>query len=64
MDKPKYFTIYGQMTKSELRTKAMELLEVAEALLEYIDALPEEVVASLPAMPGIDRDFVERVLEI
>jgi hypothetical protein len=41
----------------------VKLLHVAAALLEYIDALPEDVVAKLPAMPGIERDYVETVLE-
>ena len=37
--------------------------EVALALREYIDALPLDVVARLPVMPGIDRDFVDEVLD-
>lgn len=36
--------------------------DVARAALDYIDALPPEVVASLPAMPGFDRDWAENVL--
>lgn len=39
-----------------------ELVAVARAALDYIDALPKEVVASLPAMPGFDRDWAENVL--
>jgi len=39
-----------------------ELVEVARAALEYIDALPNEVVASLPVMPGFDRDWAENTL--
>ena len=45
-----------------LEKKYRNTLEVAQALKEYIDALPEDVVASLPAMPGIDGDFIEEVL--
>lgn len=29
------------------------------ALREYIQALPGDVVASLPAMPGIDGDWLD-----
>lgn len=29
------------------------------SLREYIQALPEEVVAALPAMPGIDGDWLD-----
>lgn len=29
------------------------------ALRDYIQALPDEVVASLPAMPGIDWDWLD-----
>jgi len=39
-----------------------EIVKVVEALLEYIDALPEDVVARLPTMPGVDRDWVEQVV--
>lgn len=31
------------------------------ALREYIHALPDEVVAALPAMPGIDGDWLDMV---
>jgi hypothetical protein len=37
---------------------------VARAALDYIDALPDKVVASLPAMPGFDRDWAEEVLSM
>lgn len=39
-----------------------ELLEVAKAMREYIDALPADVVASLPVMPGFDRDWADEVI--
>jgi hypothetical protein len=29
------------------------------ALREYIQALPDDVVAKLPAMPGIDGDWLD-----
>lgn len=48
-----------------LATDAIELTsgaaEVIDALLEYIDALPKDLV--LPGMPGVDRDWVETVLQ-
>lgn len=40
-----------------------ELLELALAQKEYIDALPDDVVAKLPAMPGFDGDWAAGVLE-
>lgn len=37
-----------------------ELLDVAEALLEYIDALPKDL--ALPNMPGLDHDWINMVI--
>lgn len=37
---------------------------VARAALQYIDALSSEVVATLPAMPGFDRDWADEVLAL
>lgn len=34
-----------------------ELVQDTEALLEWIDSLPKDLV--LPVMPGIDRDSLE-----
>lgn len=39
---------------------ARELVEVAEALRDYIDAIPDSV--QLPAMPGVDRTWVDFVI--
>lgn len=39
-----------------------ELAEVATALLDYIDAIPKDAEQSWPAMPGVDRDWVDNVL--
>ena len=48
-----------------LASDAIELTssaaEVIDALLEYIDALPKDL--ALPGMPGVDRDWVETVLQ-
>jgi len=40
-----------------------ELLDVAIALREWIEAVPSEVAASLPTMPGFDRDWVDEVID-
>jgi len=60
LDKAKRFHIYNRMTKQELIKKSLELSDVAIALLEWIDAVPGDVV--LPAMPGIDRDWIDNVI--
>ena len=39
-----------------------ELLKLAQAALEYIDAIPKDIV--LPAMPGFDRDWASDVLRL
>lgn len=44
-----------------LAAAAPEMYEVITALLEYIDAIPPDVAASLPTMPGVSRDWVESV---
>lgn len=38
-----------------------ELQKALEAALEWIDAVPKDIV--LPAMPGFDRDHVEGLLK-
>ncbi|ELI9034677.1 hypothetical protein ACWQEN_003056 [Morganella morganii] len=38
-------------------------MEVVIAMRDYIDALPSDVVASLPAMPGFDRDWADEVID-
>jgi hypothetical protein len=49
--------------KKEFEMKHREAIAVGKALLEYIDAIPEEMVATFPTMPGIDRDYVDSILE-
>lgn len=38
------------------------LREVLRDALNWIDAVPSDIVAGLPAMPGFDRDYVECLL--
>lgn len=45
-----------------MNTISSEIAQVARAALDYIDALPPEVVARLPTMPGFDRDWAENAL--
>ena len=45
----------------EIIESQQELLKVAQALLEYIDAIPKEI--QFDCMPGVDRDWVEQVIE-
>lgn len=45
-----------------LEHKYRETLSVALALREYIDAIPSDVEFSV-GMPGVDRDWVDRVLD-
>lgn len=40
-----------------------ELAKVARAALDWIDALPDDVVAKLPTMPGFDRDWAEETIK-
>lgn len=41
--------------------KVAPLVEALEAALEWIDAVPDNT--SLPAMPGVDRDWVNNTLD-
>ena len=43
------------------RIKNLEF--VASALRDYIDAIPGSVAERFPVMPGIDRDFVDTVID-
>ncbi|ELY2818894.1 hypothetical protein SMC58_002789 [Cronobacter dublinensis] len=45
-----------------MSTISNEIAQVARAALDYIDALPSDVVARLPTMPGFDRDWAENAL--
>lgn len=40
--------------------KRDDLLELALAMMEYIDAIPKDLV--LPAMPGFDRDWADEII--
>lgn len=45
---------------SHLVAAAPELLELAQAALEWIDAVPSDTV--LPTMPGFDRDWANDLI--
>ena len=42
---------------------SQELAKVARAALDWIDAVPAEIAASLPTMPGFDRDWAEEAIK-
>lgn len=43
--------------------RELELMEMLQDALAWIDAVPSEVVAALPAMPGFDRDIVDAKIQ-
>ncbi|WP_235334946.1 hypothetical protein [Pantoea anthophila] len=45
-----------------LRRSGSELVEVAKAGLEYIDAIPADIAGAFDAMPGFDRDWAEETI--
>ena len=49
-----------EAANAHLIATAPELLEVLEAAIEWIDAVPSDT--ELPAMPGFDRDWAEMVI--
>ncbi|HHA1934041.1 TPA: hypothetical protein ACOEP6_002487 [Enterobacter ludwigii] len=48
------------MANGRLAMAAPDLLEALQAAMDYIDAIPRDIV--LPAMPGFDRDWVDGVI--
>ena len=47
----------------EARRRYIEAVEVARALRDYIDAIPASVKFNV-AMPGVDRDWVDSVIDV
>lgn len=45
-----------------LKQDIVELREVASALRNYIDSIPKEIDFTI-AMPGVDRDWVDAVID-
>lgn len=41
-----------------------ELLDVALAMRDYIDDIPDKAAASFPVMSGFDRDWADGVIQI
>lgn len=57
---------YGQEMRVRLKKAEQHIKELVSALsasLEWIDAIPEEAAASLPVMPGFDRDWASNLLD-
>ncbi|WP_414454363.1 hypothetical protein [Enterobacter roggenkampii] len=48
------------IANANLIAAAPDLLDALQAAMDYIDAIPKDVV--LPAMPGFDRDWVDGVI--
>lgn len=45
-----------------LRRSGSELVEVARAGLEYIDAIPADIASAFDTMPGFDRDWADETI--
>ena len=45
-----------------LRRSGSELVEVAKAGLEYIDAIPADIASAFDTMPGFDRDCADETI--
>lgn len=53
----------AQARIADLEAKLAELLQVTLGYKEWVIAVPDEVAASLPAMPGIDGDWADEVID-
>lgn len=49
-------------TKIDKRMLILDAEYIIKSLLEYIDSIPDEIADEFPAMPGIDRDYIDEVL--
>ena len=58
----KFIAAADPATVLALVRQVEELKEVARAALDYIDALPSDVAAALPVMPGFGRDWAENAI--
>ncbi|EKP0311616.1 hypothetical protein JE959_001642 [Aeromonas veronii] len=45
-----------------LTKQLSDLLEVAEGFQGWVKAVPDDVAAALPTMPGIDGDWADEVM--
>ncbi len=55
--------IDGSAIERESGMTIKELQSALSAALEWIDAIPKDVAAKLPTMPGFDRDWAENLLD-
>jgi len=53
---------HPQSEHDKIKSLLSELLEVTKGYKEYIDAIPDDVVAKLPAMPGICGEWADEVV--
>lgn len=51
------------ITEESLKMALSDLVQVVAGYKQYIDALPDDVVATLPAMPGIDGDWADETID-
>lgn len=61
------FEMYDELEEiqkivAEDRSRQNDLLQVAEAALDYIDAIPDSVAANFQTMPGFDREWANEVI--
>jgi phage terminase Nu1 subunit (DNA packaging protein) len=56
-------SVADSLSLLEARKRYIEAVEVARALRDYIDAIPKNVEFAV-AMPGIDRDWVDSVIDV
>lgn len=57
---------YGTLAEARFWCRGEAIKDLKEYLryaLEWIDAVPADVVGRLPAMPGFDRDEAEALME-
>jgi hypothetical protein len=45
------------------RSNLKDLYNVTLAMREYIDALPEDVIATIPVIPGFDKNWADSVID-
>lgn len=62
-DKPSKYAIYSSLTITDLKNRVSELKSCASHMITFIEAIPDDIASRFPAMPGIDRDWADEVLD-